>query len=128
VGVGSFISGVIVDKFFLGKKIDQLIGLSDSDIINDLKEYERHMARWEEEQDSEGRFDPVKGNLEDYKFVITVLDLQDKYNDWLSIDEFTPSVKRARKRREEAIESISLIRQYGHRKAKKIRKERLATS
>ena len=123
MGVASFIGGVIADKLFLGKKIDKLIGPSDTVVINDLKEFEEAMARWEKEQNSKGQFSPAKGSMEDYKFVFTVLDLREKYwEDWLSIDESIPFEKHARKIREEAIKSISLIRQYGYKKAKKIRR------
>ena len=99
VGVVSFIGGVIADKLFLGKRLDNLFNpVSDRAIINDLKEYEECMARFEKEQNSEGEWTPTD-SAEDMKLIYTMLDFEDKYDDWLSIDPATPPAKRAKMRR-----------------------------
>ena len=121
MSIVSFVGGVIADKLFLGKKIDKLLSPSDSEIIDDLKEYEECMARFEQEQNAEGEWNPTD-SAEDMKLLYAMFDFENKYNDWLSIDPETPPTKRAKRRREEAIKSISLIRQFGCKVGEEIRK------
>ena len=54
--------------------------------------------------------------------------LQKHREDWVSIDKSTPANQRVKRIKQEANKFIDLIRIHGHKKAKKIRKERLQNS
>ena len=57
MGIVSFIGGVVVDKLFLGKKIDRFTEdfgfMSDRAIISDLEKFRDIATKWEKEQNPE---------------------------------------------------------------------------
>ena len=98
-----------------------------SRMIDDLERFGKIMKLFEERQDSEGTVYPTK-STDDMEFVYTFMDLQEDCKDWVSIDESTPQAEVVSKKREEAIKSISLIREHGYKKALEIRKKELVKS
>ena len=108
-------------KAISGKNFDEL---KAKYVIDDLERYGKILERFEGVQNSEGLFYPVKGNIRDIELAQMVLDFGEKYKDWTSLDEkSTLPNQRARETRKEIINSISLLRLHGYKKALEIRKK-----
>lgn len=114
-GVGYYIKKITSDR-----KLDEIL---DRHIIDDLKFIEEYMEWWEDNQGPDGRVDFVRKGRENAKKLFEFPVLIAKHRDWISVD-YTPE-ERAKGIRLDASNSIDAIRRYGHKKAKKIRKEEL---
>ena len=117
-GIGYYIKKTTSDK-----KLDEIL---DKHIIDDLKFIAEYMDWWEDNQGPDGRVDFVRKGRKNAEKLLEIPTLIAKHLDWLSVD-YTPE-ERAKGIRLDALNSIDAIRRYGHKEAKKIRKEELQNS
>ena len=115
--------GWFFGKMTSDKKLDAIL---DQQIIDDLKFIEEYMEWWEDNQNQDGTVNFVGKGRENAKKLLEFPTLIAKHLDWLSID-YTPE-KRAKGIKLDALNSIDAIRRYGHKEAKRIRREDIQNS
>ena len=114
-GIGYYIKKITSDR-----KLDEIL---DRHIIDDLKFIEEYMDWWMDNQKPSGEINLVGKGSENAKKLLELPTLLAKHRDWVSVNY--PPEERAKKIWLDASNSIDAIRRYGHKEAKKIRKEEL---